>query len=79
MAQLKDTIIQGILEIQGKDKDGKSLILPEGSKIYVGNSEFSGDTNVQSDWNESMETSDAFIKNKPYLESGSGKYAIQQK
>ncbi len=42
MAQLKDTKIEGILEITGKDANGKSLILPEGSKIYVGNSEFKG-------------------------------------
>ena len=42
MAQLKDTIIQGTLEIQGKDSEGKALILPEESKIYIGNEPFTG-------------------------------------
>ena len=42
MAQLKDTIIQGTLEIQGKDSEGKALILPEESKIYIGNKPFTG-------------------------------------
>ena len=127
MAQLKDTKIEGILEIQGKDANGKSLILPEGSKIYIGESHFQGgeelftkenisnmgfiandvvagtqlglvknggnvvinpdgtmtapenaggDANVQSDWNESIQTSDAFIKNKPLIKNGNGKKSI---
>ena len=42
MARLKNAVIEGVLKIQGKDANGKSLILPEGSKIYVGNSEFTG-------------------------------------
>lgn len=42
MAQLKDTIIQGTLEIQGKDSEGKALILPEESKIYIGDKPFTG-------------------------------------
>ena len=83
MAQLKDTKIDGYLKIEGTDENGKALILPEGSTIYVGNKEFeggsggSGDANVQSDWNESTETSDAFIKNKPPIENGAGKNALQ--
>ena len=70
MAQLKDTIIQGNLYLKG-----------EGVKIYVNDTEFqggggSGDANVQSDWNESTETSDAFIKNKPPIENGAGEKSI---
>lgn len=42
MAQLKDTTIQGILEIQGKDSEGRALILPEESEIYIGNKPFKG-------------------------------------
>lgn len=42
MAQLKDTTVDGVLKIQGKDENNKALILPEGSKIYVGDTEFTG-------------------------------------
>lgn len=42
MAQLKNTTIDGILEIKSKDEDNRALILPEGSKIYVGNEPFQG-------------------------------------
>ena len=42
MAQLKDTVIEGVLKIQGKDSEGKALILPEESEIYIGNEPFKG-------------------------------------
>ena len=42
MAQLKNTTIDGYIEIKGTNDEGKALILPKGSTIYVGDKEFEG-------------------------------------
>ena len=64
---------QLVEQVTGKEKipvsDGSGLpkaVTTEQIKEYIGNG---GDDNVQSDWNETDPTSDAFIKNKPTVPS----------
>ena len=63
---------QLVEQVTGKEKipvsDGSGLpkaVTTEQIKEFVG----SGDSNVQSDWNEENPTSDAYIKNKPSIPS----------
>ena len=56
---------------------GNVTINPDGTMTAPeGTGSGSGDANVQSDWNESTETSDAFIKNKPSVKAGTGEDSL---
>lgn len=68
---IKDAQLVG--QVTGNEKipvsDGSGeprAVTTEQIKDYIGNG---GDDNVQSDWNETDPTSDAFIKNKPTIPS----------